>query len=458
MNLLFPVLNNNYSLLKQHEHSILYPSTFGVEGQLGSGTYEYEKITKTAAEILMLSDGTRSIDEIARILSSQYSESFEVARNIVNSFLDECLNKGVVTFMMYPAKQNIDVHGDFDTIYPFVVQFELTKICPLKCLHCYNNSGTARTTELSTIEVFTVLNKIKKMGVKRILLTGGEPTSRADIADIIKYASKGLLAVVVVSNGYHFSERLIDEILKCGNVVVQISLDGTEKNHNYIRGVRDSYQKAIDSISLLVSKGIPVMVAFTFNEINIGDIDYVTTTTKKLGAKQITYGGTVSKGRAKENNLIQNDADGNISRQLKEMKNIHQKDGFYVHIEYEDVLGNNQFIHPISTCGKGDVQICVRENGDVSPCVPYNFVYGNLYNQEPEEIFHYSNVLKLRAYNAIDMSICKLCEEFMRCGGCEAVAFEIAESKCVWKQKNRTYLQGLQELTNGVKITNNKQS
>jgi len=79
--------------------------------------------------------------------------------------------------------------------------------------------------------------------------------------------------------------------------VVQISIDGTEEHHNLIRGVNDSFEKATNAIKLLVENGTLVLVAFTFNNLNYNDMEYVTALAKELGAKQITYGTTFNIGR-----------------------------------------------------------------------------------------------------------------------------------------------------------------
>lgn len=444
---MYPVLMPNYSLLMQHGDSVLYPLNFGEDGQVGSAAYEFDRISRTASEILALSDGTRSTDEIISILAVQYNESHDVSTEIVTSFLQECVDRGIVVMYDSLNAQAINVNGDYDTVYPLSVQIVLTKACPLKCLHCYNNSGTPHKEELSTDEVFAVLDKIKSMGVKRISLTGGEPTARPDFAEILKYVSKAMQAVIVISNGYCLTEEIADAIKECGNVVVQISLDGAEENHNHMRGARDSYQKAVDSIQLLTAKGVLVMVAITINEINARDIEHVTMVAKENGAHQVSYGSTMFVGRARDNNLYHGENSENITpKLLKALKQKYQSERFYVHIEDELEIGVMITENTGNDCGKGSSQICVRENGDVSPCVPYNLVYGNLLKQEPAEIFHYTNVQKLLPYFPATKKMCTPCAKFSQCGGCEAVAYDFPTEDCEWKQKNVAYLQQLDDM------------
>ena len=55
---------------------------------------------------------------------------------------------------------------------------------------------------MSREEVFTVLDKLKNIGVQRIMLTGGEPTMRTDFVQILSYAAENFVAISVGSNGY----------------------------------------------------------------------------------------------------------------------------------------------------------------------------------------------------------------------------------------------------------------
>ena len=436
---MYPVLNKNFALLKQYEKSVIYPLTFGDNNQISSGSYEYEKINSTAAEILELSNGNHSIKEIAEILAKKHNEDINIASDIVNTFIRECSAKKIITLINEPTVNNINVSGNYETIYPFMVQFELTKICPLKCLHCFNNAGIAKTNELSTDEVLVVLQKIKQMGVKRMQLTGGEPLARRDFSQIIKYASKSMMAIVVTSSGYIMTDALADEISNCKNVVVQISVDGTEKTHNRIRGLEDSYEKAINTVELLLSKSVPVSISCTINNTNVDDIEYVTAKARDLGAFQITYGITLPKGRAKNNDITEINKE-QIEELLLKLRKKYISEKFFINV------GEGVYNGKVLTCGRGESMICIRENGDVSPCLQYNYVYGNLLRQVPDEIFHHTRVNKFLNFTPPNVLKCNSCEEFHNCGCCVALAYDVPEYMCKWKQSNKDYFQTLHEL------------
>src|SRR6202795_1591080 len=97
---------------------------------------------------------------------------------------------------------------------PMEVSIEVTRRCPLECLHCYNNlpmaDRAARNRELSLEEYRRLLDQIADAGCFWILFTGGEIFARPDFLEIYGYAkSKGFLATLF-TNAAMITERISD--------------------------------------------------------------------------------------------------------------------------------------------------------------------------------------------------------------------------------------------------------
>ena len=75
-------------------------------------------------------------------------------------------------------------------IKPLSASIIVTNKCNLRCIHCHLSSGTALENEMTTEEIFRVIDEAKDLGVKRLIISGGEPLVRNDIMSIIEYASK----------------------------------------------------------------------------------------------------------------------------------------------------------------------------------------------------------------------------------------------------------------------------
>lgn len=243
-----PVLKENYSLLKQYKSSIVYPLFEDNDSAVMSGIYSYERINETGAEILELCNGGLSIEEIARSLAEKHGCTIDESLPLVRKFVEAAERKGYLFITNNKGGRHINVSGNFEVIFPFNAQIEITKRCPLKCRHCFNYSGVARSKEMSTSDLFVVIDKLAAMGIKKVMLTGGEPTLREDFIEIATYAAKRFMAISIATNGYYITPKMVAALSKAKNVVVQVSLDGTESNHNFIRGVDDSFSRAVNAI------------------------------------------------------------------------------------------------------------------------------------------------------------------------------------------------------------------
>lgn len=71
-----------------------------------------------------------------------------------------------------------------------IIRWDITGSCNLKCKHCqaskYYNSNLSKK-DLSTEQVFSIIDKISQIGVDNVALLGGEPLMRKDIIEILKY-------------------------------------------------------------------------------------------------------------------------------------------------------------------------------------------------------------------------------------------------------------------------------
>ncbi len=430
---LYPVLANNYALVRQYGNSIVFPLGYEKSEQYLTPQYEYVTLNRAAAEILSFCDGNHTIAKIISDLCLIYSENSCDISDFVQDFLQESAEKGHVLFCTSKPTYVPKMFGDFSMITPINACLEITKQCPLRCRHCYNESGTVRTQEMCLSEIKIVLDKLSNLGIQKLMITGGEPTSRTDFIDIVEYASSRFVGVSIASNGYLITKNFARALSKYKNkIVVQISIDGTEEHHNKIRGVHDSYEKALAAIRYLSEFKIPVIAATTLNPENISDMEEVAATVHNAGALQLTFGLTASQGRARKNHLAQRiDANQFISRAL-DLKHKYLGHGLFVSIE-EDTLSKIAATRS-SRCGAGVSQITIRENGDVSPCVCFFYVYGNILRDDVASIFDPKKVSRFNSLPSPCPEYCGDCEELDNCLHCPAHAFDSPKQTCKWKE------------------------
>jgi MoaA/NifB/PqqE/SkfB family radical SAM enzyme len=145
---------------------------------------------------------------------------------------------------------------------PVTLIFFVTSRCNLRCNHCfYWQKLDAYEDELSIDEIRKIASSFKHP--VSLSLTGGEPFIRKDVKEIIEAFCRGCgtKEVGIATNGT-LTETTVETIrsileeVPVESLSVQISLDGLEKTHDEIRGVKGSFEKAIATITGLKRIGV----------------------------------------------------------------------------------------------------------------------------------------------------------------------------------------------------------
>jgi len=152
---------------------------------------------------------------------------------------------------------------------PLIVWFEITRSCNLPCKHCYINAGRPRSNELSTVEIFSVLDQLKAAGVFALVLVGGEPMRHPDFIKILHYAHELGFVLSIATNGTYLTKEIIAQIPQ-EECVVSVSLDGTDF-HNEIR-VTSTFDDIKQRLLLLKESGIPAAIMATQTDRNVREL------------------------------------------------------------------------------------------------------------------------------------------------------------------------------------------
>jgi radical SAM protein with 4Fe4S-binding SPASM domain len=161
---------------------------------------------------------------------------------------------------------------------------EVTRQCPLRCVHCYNNipmgDQEARLNELTYEEHCRIIDEIAGAGCLWLLYTGGEIFVRKDFLDIYTYAKKKGLLITLFTNGTLLTPEIADYLVNWRPFSIEITLYGrTKETYERITGIRGSYEKCIRGIHLFMERGLPLKLktmALTVNKKEIWEMkDYV---------------------------------------------------------------------------------------------------------------------------------------------------------------------------------------
>jgi MoaA/NifB/PqqE/SkfB family radical SAM enzyme len=151
---------------------------------------------------------------------------------------------------------------------PHHAQWLITRRCNYRCVGC-NVWGEQDKNELSASEIKKGLDLLRKLGVVEIVFSGGDPLLRDDAAEIIEYASKHFVTTVY-DNG-SMAAKKVDALRNVDFVAISLdSLDAAKMD--YIKGVKGSLEKALNSIETLRREGINVAVTPTISQKNLYEI------------------------------------------------------------------------------------------------------------------------------------------------------------------------------------------
>lgn len=159
---------------------------------------------------------------------------------------------------------------------PLNVMLSVTNRCPSNCSYC--NIPTRAKNELTTLQIFNLIDQISKMGCQRIGLWGGEPLVRDDIGQIINYAVNRGLFVTLDSNGYLVPEKL-NNLNNLNHLV--LAFDGEEEIHDLNRE-KGSFRKVVAAIESVSGK-IPFWTITVLTKHNLNSIDFILKQARKYG-------------------------------------------------------------------------------------------------------------------------------------------------------------------------------
>lgn len=302
---------------------------------------------------------------------------------------------------------------------PQKISFNITKKCNLKCRHCFSDAGNPDPNELTTKELFKLIDQMKDAGSFSITIGGGEPLLRNDLFEVIKYARDNFISVSLVTNGLLINKEIAQRLDALNLDTITVSIDGLKKNHDYIRG-EGNFRKTINNIRILrkCCKTAKLAIRFTVNSLNIGECEKVIRLAEGLSLDLIRLTPMLLLGRTKDNKDLLINQEEYISF-LKNTQNIKSRIKLVLPNQGD---GKKRFVCPEDFgCHCGKEACWITQTGDLYPCIFFgnNFLAGNIRNERFLDLWDkVKNMVKLNGNEA-----CNSCVQYEKCrGGCRARA------------------------------------
>jgi len=337
--------------------------------------------------------------------------------------------------------------GSLTLAAPLSVVYEITNRCNLNCFFCYNKINRIQE-ELSTEEALRLIEELGTLGVFSIDFSGGEPLLRHDLFYLGKTANKNFGKVHLLTNGILINETNVGKVKEIFDAV-QVSLDGSKRFHERIRGA-NTFGKTIKGIRLLVREGCYTMIAFTLNKINLPDVDNFIKLAYSLGVDEIRIGlmrpfNSVTKKYSlslREVIEARLRIDG-ISKLFKDKIIRALFPYFYIQRQDRQRWRNLESSKvTLASCGAGIAKCNILPDGSITPCVFFREIAGNCREMAFKEIWEKSKVLQkyrrmfdfknlIRHIKEKYGMNCAQCKYLKMCLlGCRALAYEKYGDPC----------------------------
>ena len=171
---------------------------------------------------------------------------------------------------MAKAGSNLNLDGQGSPVW---LLLELTYKCPLKCAFCSNPTNLENhEDELTTDEWKTVIRDARKMGAMQIGFSGGEPTLRKDLEELVAEANELGYYTNLITSGIGLTRKRLENLKKAGLRHIQLGFQSSDpKTAHWLAGV-DCYEKKISMAREIKALGFPMVLNMPVSSLNIHQV------------------------------------------------------------------------------------------------------------------------------------------------------------------------------------------
>ena len=361
-----------------------------------------------------------SAAQAVKTITSKFHVSSEQATTDYAQFCDQ-LEELVRPDGLCPIHDlNLDVIPPFSAhpAAPYRMDLALTYRCNNECGHCYN-ARPRDYPELPTSEWLAIIDRLWQCGIPHLVFTGGEPTLRTDLPELIHHAQTTGMVAGLNTNGRRLSDKgYIQELVAAGLDHVQITLESHDPQiHDSMVSCRGAWQQTVAGIRNALDSPLYVMTNTTMLRYNSPTLQQTLAFLADLGVPTIGLNALIYAGSGVTCNAGLGEQE--LKPLLEIARRITSDNGQrliwytptqYCHFDPMDLeLG-------VKGCTAALYNMCIEPDGAVIPCQSYYQPLGYLLKDSWESIWNHDLALGLRNRHYIAQE-CKDCVLLPECGG-----------------------------------------
>ena len=276
--------------------------------------------------------------------------------------------------------------------------------CNQKCLHCYAAGQVqSEVKELSTQDWKKVIDQCRKIGIPQLTFTGGEPTMRKDLVELIDYSK--WFVTRLNTNGVNLTKKLCNELYEASLDSVQITLYSADENeHNTLVGA-NNFCHTVEGIKNAITAGLNVSINTPLCK---GNSNYVETLKfiNELGVKYVSCSGLIVTGNAcKEASQCTQLSENELYSILTEATKYCEEEHIEISFTSPGWVSEDK-LRPlglaIPTCGACLSNMAITPNGGVVPCQSWlnEEPLGDVLKQPWKNIWNSEKCRNIRNYSS----------------------------------------------------------
>ncbi len=297
----------------------------------------------------------------------------------------------------------------------------LTYRCNNDCYFCYTG-GPRQVSELNTKQWKKAIDKLWDSGIPQIVFTGGEPTLRPDLVELIDHSQEFVTGLV--TNGRKLP-ALATDLNRVSLDYVQISWESHLREvHNRMVGVDGAWQETQAGIIAALQNNLSVVTNTTLTKDNLELFPEQIKAGARMGLKMMACNTLICSGRGtcskQESGLTMEELKRVLSRALDTANGVGIKLEWYTPTCYKQ-FNPVEMGFGIKACSAAQYNLTIEPDGSVIPCQSwFKDKLGNILHDKWKDIWEHPVALGFRNREYLkDRKECEGCEYLYQCyGGC----------------------------------------
>ncbi|MBN1147210.1 MAG: PqqD family peptide modification chaperone [Anaerolineales bacterium] len=301
---------------------------------------------------------------------------------------------------------------------PYRMDLALTYRCNNDCAHCYN-ARPRDYPELPTSEWKRILDRLWALGIPHVVFTGGEPTLRPDLPELVAHAEANGQITGLNTNARRLSDAdYVRQLVEAGLDHVQVTLESHDPAiHDRMVGAPSAWRQTVAGIENALDSPLFVMTNTTMLKHNSPVLSETLEFLSTLGVPTIGLNALIYAGRGK---TVGTGLDESELEPLLELARSHtqahqQRLIWYTPTQYCH-FDPMQLELGVKGCTAALYNMCTEPDGVVIPCQSYYQGLGNLLTDPWQSIWEHELAISLRQRRYAPQK-CRDCALLPECGG-----------------------------------------